>query len=238
MATNTSLTIFQNILNHEAPWYILQHTKEMAAILDSGPLWPITLGHTLVIPTQPIDHIVDLPSDLAIQLLETSKEISYILNSIHGYSVWLVTGFEVPHCHFHVIPDPNNNLLGKHIITHIPLINELNTTEEKIGEENGVVWYRIPTDTEGDYYLIQYPQDANWAQYKSVIKAYKTIRWQHSSEDRRLWLIQETKDTNNRLHVMPIHRGDITIQNRIGPQDNEIMNQITQIVQSKARSLD
>ena len=64
------------------------------------------MGHTLVVPKKQIDYIFDLDNDDYNKLWTTTKKISNGLRkSVVCRRVGIsVVGFEVPHCHIHLIP--------------------------------------------------------------------------------------------------------------------------------------
>ncbi len=73
------------------------------AFLDESPL---TEGHTLVIPKEPIDQIDHCPPDVYQAIFATTQKVSEMLQkTLKPIRVALVVhGMEVPHAHVHVIP--------------------------------------------------------------------------------------------------------------------------------------
>ncbi len=73
------------------------------AFLDQSPL---TKGHTLVIPKEPIDQIDKCPEDLYQAIFSSVHKVSEMLqNAFHPLRIALVVhGMEVPHAHVHVVP--------------------------------------------------------------------------------------------------------------------------------------
>jgi histidine triad (HIT) family protein len=67
---------------------------------------PIARGHLLVVPRVEIDQWTDLPSDISQHCFDVAKRIATAQKQVlHCVRVALIiAGFEVPHCHLHVIP--------------------------------------------------------------------------------------------------------------------------------------
>lgn len=67
---------------------------------------PITEGHALVVPREPVNHWIDMPSDLNSHVFEIARHVGLAQRKVFGMSrVGLViAGFEVQHCHLHCIP--------------------------------------------------------------------------------------------------------------------------------------
>ena len=96
-------TIFSKIINGEIPCYKIAEDKKFLAFLDVNPN---AKGHTLCIPKQEINKILDIEDDLYIELMQFSKKIAIALEkSIPCKRVGMaVIGLEVPHAHVHLIP--------------------------------------------------------------------------------------------------------------------------------------
>ena len=67
---------------------------------------PITTGHALVVPVQEIDQWTDLPEELSQHLFLIAANIGRAQKRAFGCerAGLIVAGFEVNHCHIHVIP--------------------------------------------------------------------------------------------------------------------------------------
>ena len=96
-------TIFTRIINGELPGRFVWRDDRCVAFLSINPLAP---GHTLVVPIAEVDQWTDLPTDLAAHLMEVAHTIGQAqIRAFEPLRVGLiVAGFEVPHCHLHVIP--------------------------------------------------------------------------------------------------------------------------------------
>jgi histidine triad (HIT) family protein len=73
------------------------------AFLSINPLQP---GHTLVVPIAEVDEWTDLPAEDVNHLMTVAHAIGRAQRSeFRPARVGLIiAGFEVPHCHVHVIP--------------------------------------------------------------------------------------------------------------------------------------
>lgn len=96
-------TIFEKILSGQIPGRFVWKDDQCFAILDINPVSP---GHTLVIPREPIDKWTDLPDELRSHLFDVAAKIGRAQELAFGVprSVVVIAGFEVPHAHIHVIP--------------------------------------------------------------------------------------------------------------------------------------
>ncbi len=65
-------SIFERIIAGEIPSYTIWEDERLLAFLDVNPLH---LGHTLLVPKQAIDDVLDIPDDLYSHLMLTAKNI-------------------------------------------------------------------------------------------------------------------------------------------------------------------
>jgi histidine triad (HIT) family protein len=96
-------SIFSKIVKGEVPAHIVAETDHYLAFLDIMPLHP---GHTLVIPKDEVDYILDLDDELYMGLWLFAKHVAKAIEKAIpceriGFAV---VGLEVPHAHIHVIP--------------------------------------------------------------------------------------------------------------------------------------
>tara|TARA_B100000131_G_scaffold318108_1_gene361356 strand:+ start:3181 stop:3579 length:399 start_codon:yes stop_codon:yes gene_type:complete len=96
-------SIFSKIINREIPSYIVAENEKFLAFLD---IYPLTKGHTLVIPKLEIDYYFDIQDELFNEMNIFSKKVAIgiekaIICKRIGVSV---IGLEVPHAHIHLIP--------------------------------------------------------------------------------------------------------------------------------------
>ena len=96
-------SVFTKIIKKEISSYTVYEDSDVIAFLDINP---IKMGHTLVVPKIQIDYIFDLDNDDYNKLWTTTKKIANGLRkSVVCRRVGIsVVGFEVPHCHIHLIP--------------------------------------------------------------------------------------------------------------------------------------
>lgn len=96
-------TIFTKIVNGEIPSYKIAETENCYAFLDIRPL---AKGHTLVIPKQEVDYILNLEDELLKDLMVFAKKVGRAIESeVACKRVGItVIGLEVPHTHIHLIP--------------------------------------------------------------------------------------------------------------------------------------
>jgi diadenosine tetraphosphate (Ap4A) HIT family hydrolase len=96
-------TIFTRIIDGELPGEFVWRDPLAVAFLSINP---ITAGHALVVPIAEVDHWVDLEPDLAAHLMTVARDIGLAQQrAFAAPRVGLeIAGFEVPHCHLHVLP--------------------------------------------------------------------------------------------------------------------------------------
>jgi histidine triad (HIT) family protein len=96
-------TIFTKIINGEIPAYKIAEDENYLAFLD---VFPLVIGHTLVIPKKEIDYIFDMDDQLFSGLHLFSKKIAKAVEmAIPCKRIGVsVIGLEVPHAHVHLIP--------------------------------------------------------------------------------------------------------------------------------------
>jgi len=96
-------TIFTRILAGDIPGTFVYRDDLCACFLTINP---IADGHVLLCPIAEIDRWTDLPAHLSNHLFAQAREISHcIQDAFECERVGLIiAGFEVPHCHIHLIP--------------------------------------------------------------------------------------------------------------------------------------
>jgi diadenosine tetraphosphate (Ap4A) HIT family hydrolase len=96
-------TIFTRIIDGDIPGHFVWTDERCVAFLSINP---ITAGHALVVPRVEVDHWLDLDPDLAAHLMVVARAVG--LAQQHAFAAPRVgleiAGFEVPHCHLHVLP--------------------------------------------------------------------------------------------------------------------------------------
>lgn len=96
-------TIFSKIIAGDIPGTFIWDDGICVAFLSINPMAP---GHTLVVPRQEVDHWVDADPALVAHLFEVTRIIGVAQKQAFGCERVgvIVAGYEVPHCHIHVIP--------------------------------------------------------------------------------------------------------------------------------------
>jgi histidine triad (HIT) family protein len=96
-------SIFSRIINREIPAYIIAEDDDFIAFLD---VFPLTKGHTLVVPKQEIDYIFDIDDKLLGDMIVFAKRIAKAVGKAIPCTKVGVTviGLEVPHAHIHLVP--------------------------------------------------------------------------------------------------------------------------------------
>lgn len=106
--------IFCKIVAGEIPSYKVYEDDDFLAFLDINP---IHVGHTLLVPKEHYDYILDLPDELYGKLWKKTKELApHIQSATSAKRIGFeVEGFAIPHTHVHLIPlfeaneiDPHN----------------------------------------------------------------------------------------------------------------------------------
>ncbi|HWY11899.1 MAG TPA: HIT family protein [Bacteroidia bacterium] len=96
-------SIFTKIINGDIPCYKVAENDKYFAFLD---IFPLTKGHTLIIPKKETDYIFDLDPETYIGLMEFSRKLALAIKKAvpcNRISVSVI-GLEVPHAHVHLIP--------------------------------------------------------------------------------------------------------------------------------------
>ncbi len=110
-------TIFGKIIRGEVPCHRVFEDAHTLAFLD---IFPLSRGHTLVIPKRSVAHLHELPDDEAAALGRTLARVALAVVRATGataYNVLQNNGPEahqaVFHVHFHIIPKwPDGSGLG------------------------------------------------------------------------------------------------------------------------------
>jgi len=96
-------TIFQDIIEGIIPAEVIYEDDLTLVFLDHNP---VTEGHALVVPKEPIDHLDACSPELYQAIFNTVHKTSRMLKASLGPErIGLVVhGYEVPHAHVHVLP--------------------------------------------------------------------------------------------------------------------------------------
>lgn len=100
--------IFCKIVKKELPSKIVYENGDTLAFLD---IFPISEGHTIVIPKTHYENIEIIPEEELIKVVKTVKQLAILLHNklnFEGYNIlqnnFRAAGQVVPHFHFHIIP--------------------------------------------------------------------------------------------------------------------------------------
>ncbi|PKM86497.1 MAG: HIT family protein [Firmicutes bacterium HGW-Firmicutes-10] len=102
------MCIFCKIINREIPASILYEDEDVFAMLDIAQ---VTDGHTLVMPKEHVDNILDCPPVLLSKIISVTQMLSKdIVRKLDAKGVNVLTnanpaaGQSVMHFHMHIIP--------------------------------------------------------------------------------------------------------------------------------------
>ena len=98
--------IFCKIAKKTIPSKIITETKNSIAFLDT---FPLSRGHTLVIPKNHYERIQDMTVDDNTDLFNTVQNVTSKVDKITGSTLLAIhngkaSGQEIPHVHVHLIP--------------------------------------------------------------------------------------------------------------------------------------
>lgn len=102
------MTIFSRIIAGDLPASVVYRDDRCMAFLDIAPM---TAGHTLVIPLQPVQHLAELDDATLAHVWRVAREVGAAQRTALGSAAqhFLVNdgraaSQSVPHVHIHVIP--------------------------------------------------------------------------------------------------------------------------------------
>ena len=98
--------VFCDIVADERPAQVVFESPDAVAFLDQRPLFP---GHTLVVPRDHVDTLVDLPHDLIEPFFAAVQTVTRaVRDAMHADGSFVamnnVVSQSVPHLHVHVVP--------------------------------------------------------------------------------------------------------------------------------------
>ena len=110
--------IFAKILRGEIPCVKVYEDDRTLAFMD---VMPQAEGHTLIVPKEPAENVLDLSEDGMAAMMATTQKIAravykaldpdgIVLTQFNGAAA----GQSVFHVHFHVIPRKAGNVLAPH----------------------------------------------------------------------------------------------------------------------------
>ena len=123
--------IFCKISSGEIPTKIITKTKNSIAFLDA---FPLTRGHTLVIPKNHHEKIQDMTVEENSDLFSTVHKIISKVDRLTGATLVAIhngrdAGQEVPHVHIHLVPRSADDSGGP---IHCLFDSNLNITDSEL----------------------------------------------------------------------------------------------------------
>ena len=96
-------SVFTRIIAGELPGTFVYTDEVCVAFMTINP---IVRGHLLVVPRVEVDQWTDLPDDISQQCFAVAKRIASAQKQALKCErvALIIAGFEVPHCHLHIIP--------------------------------------------------------------------------------------------------------------------------------------
>ena len=106
--------IFCKIANKEIPSKIITETNKSIAFLDA---FPLSLGHTLVIPKCHYEKVQDMTDMDNTDLFNTVHKVISKVDKLTGATLLAIhngkdSGQEIPHVHVHLIPRQPSDQAG------------------------------------------------------------------------------------------------------------------------------
>ena len=99
--------IFCKIVKGELPSYKVYEDDSVLALLDIAP---VNVGHTLVIPKEHFENILETPEDIIAHMMRVVKKVSHGIETLKpdGINIGMnnrpAAGQVIFHSHIHVIP--------------------------------------------------------------------------------------------------------------------------------------
>ena len=95
-------SIFSKIISERLGHFVYEDS-ECVAFMDIRPATP---GHCLVVPRIEIDEWTDADPEIVAHLMEVAQKVGQAQKQVFDFDRvgLLIAGFEVAHCHIHVLP--------------------------------------------------------------------------------------------------------------------------------------
>lgn len=100
--------IFCKIINKELPSNVVYENDKVIAFLD---VFPVSLGHTLIVPKKHFVNIYDIEEDCLVEIIKVTKKLALAYKEIFGVdNLQLINNAgkhgqqDVFHFHIHLIP--------------------------------------------------------------------------------------------------------------------------------------
>ena len=132
--------IFCKIVKGEIPARIISETEKTLAFMDA---FPLTKGHSLVIPKIHYEKVQDISASDYADLFETVRSVIKKVDKITGATLLAIhngreSGQEIPHVHVHLIPRSQEDSAGPvhSMFKKIPKLSEdeISNLHEKLKE--------------------------------------------------------------------------------------------------------
>jgi len=106
--------LFCKIANKEIPSRIITETENSMAFLDA---FPVSRGHTLVIPKNHYEKVQDMTDIDNSDLFDTVHKVISKVDKLTGSTLLAIhngkdSGQEIPHVHVHLIPRETDDQAG------------------------------------------------------------------------------------------------------------------------------
>ena len=106
--------VFCKIAKKEIPSRIITETEKSIAFLD---VFPLSQGHTLVIPKHHYEKVQDMTDMDNIDLFNTVHKVISKVDKLTGATLLAIhngkgSGQEIPHVHVHLIPRESSDQAG------------------------------------------------------------------------------------------------------------------------------
>lgn len=124
--------LFCKLVAGEIPSYKIYEDDKVLAFLD---IKPFTTGHTLVIPKDHHRWVWDIPTEEIGHFYQVCKKVAQHYQKISGkeYVYSITAGEEVPHAHYHILPNIDEGFHDK--MNNVGIANaRLTMTSEQLQE--------------------------------------------------------------------------------------------------------
>jgi histidine triad (HIT) family protein len=103
---DADMCLFCQIVSGDVEAEIVLDEEHVVGFLDSRPVFK---GHTLLVPREHIDTLLELPESLVVPLFTTAQRVAAVMTSALGaqgtfVAMNNVVSQSVPHLHVHVVP--------------------------------------------------------------------------------------------------------------------------------------
>jgi len=125
--------LFCKIANKEIPSRIITETENSIAFLDA---FPVSRGHTLVIPKNHYEKVQDMTDVDNNDLFDTVHKVISKVDKLTGSTLLAIhngkdSGQEIPHVHVHLIPRQSSDQAGS---VHRMFSDGPNLSDEELDE--------------------------------------------------------------------------------------------------------